>query len=142
MISKAAVESAAEAAAPGSKEGAWKWAIRKQVRAASWSAVHVSVPSMDQQQAQTANSLIHITVFHRVCKSPHPHDATCAAAAAAVVAAAAELSRCGTTWRRMILQGGVVSHRGTVTGYVPWGCSDLERLHVPHSGGKGRRANL
>lgn len=38
MISKAAVESAAEAAAPGSKEGAWKWAIRKQVCAASWSA--------------------------------------------------------------------------------------------------------
>jgi len=32
MISKAAVESAAEAAAPGSKEGAWKWAIRKKVR--------------------------------------------------------------------------------------------------------------
>jgi 5-formyltetrahydrofolate cyclo-ligase len=31
MISKAAVESAAEAAAPGSKEGAWKWAIRKQI---------------------------------------------------------------------------------------------------------------
>lgn len=31
MISKAVVESAAEAAAPGSKEGAWKWAIRKQV---------------------------------------------------------------------------------------------------------------
>lgn len=38
MISKAAVESAAEAAAPGSKEGAWKWAVRKQVRAASWPA--------------------------------------------------------------------------------------------------------
>jgi hypothetical protein len=31
MITRAAVESEAEAAAPGSKEGAWKWAIRKKV---------------------------------------------------------------------------------------------------------------
>lgn len=31
MVSKAVAESAAETAAPGSKEGAWKWAIRKQM---------------------------------------------------------------------------------------------------------------
>jgi len=31
MISKAALESAEESVAPGSKEGAWKWAIRKKM---------------------------------------------------------------------------------------------------------------
>jgi 5-formyltetrahydrofolate cyclo-ligase len=31
MVSKAVADSAAEAAAPGSKEGAWKWAIRKRM---------------------------------------------------------------------------------------------------------------
>jgi len=31
MINKAALESAEESAAPGSKEGAWKWAIRKKM---------------------------------------------------------------------------------------------------------------
>ncbi|WIA34178.1 hypothetical protein OEZ86_012536 [Tetradesmus obliquus] len=31
MVSKAVAESAAEVAAPGSKEGAWKWAIRKKM---------------------------------------------------------------------------------------------------------------
>eukprot|EP00879_Flechtneria_rotunda_P029915 GHRR01032382.1.p1 GENE.GHRR01032382.1~~GHRR01032382.1.p1 ORF type:complete len:116 (+),score=40.44 GHRR01032382.1:48-350(+) len=31
MTSQAAAETAAEAAAPGSKDGAWKWAIRKRI---------------------------------------------------------------------------------------------------------------
>lgn len=31
MISKAAADTASEATAPGSKEGAWKWAIRKKM---------------------------------------------------------------------------------------------------------------
>ncbi len=31
MVAKAAVEQAAETSTPGAKEGAWKWALRKQI---------------------------------------------------------------------------------------------------------------